>query len=86
MMKCLEQLVMSFINGNIPSITDLLQFAYQCNLSDKTISVVLHTILTHLEKRNTYSGVHTENLGLFLVLSHFLTSTHNLKHSDRLQT
>ena len=54
-MKCYERLVMAHINTIIPDTLDPLQFAYLPNRStDDTICIVLHTALTHLDKRNTY--------------------------------
>jgi hypothetical protein len=47
---CFERLVMVHIN-TIPDI----QFAYRPNRStDDTISIALHTVLSHLDKKNTY--------------------------------
>jgi hypothetical protein len=55
-MKCFERLVMTHINTLIPDTLDPLQFAYCPNRStDEAISIALHTALSHLEKRNTYS-------------------------------
>ena len=49
-MKCFERLVMAHFNT-----LDQLQFAYRPNRStDDTISIALHTALSHLDKRNTY--------------------------------
>jgi hypothetical protein len=46
---------MSHINTIIPETLDPLQFAYCPNRStDVTISIALHTALSHLDKRNTY--------------------------------
>jgi hypothetical protein len=54
-MKCFERLVMAHINSTIPDILDPLQFAYRSNRSiDDTISISLHTDLTHLDKKNIY--------------------------------
>jgi hypothetical protein len=54
-MECFERLVMARINTTIPEILDPLQFAYRTNISiDDTISIALHTALSHLDKRNTY--------------------------------
>jgi hypothetical protein len=50
-MKCFEKLVMAHINTN-PKPT---QFAYRPNRStDDAISIALHTVISHLDKRNTY--------------------------------
>jgi hypothetical protein len=54
-MKCFERLVMAHINSILPDTLDPLQFAYLPNRStDDAISIVLHTVLSHLDKRNTY--------------------------------
>ena len=54
-MMCFERLVMAHINSIIPDTLDPLQFAYRPNRStDDAISIVLHTALSHLDKRNTY--------------------------------
>ena len=56
-MKGFESLVMAHINTIIPETLDPLQFAYHLNRStDDAISIALHTALSHLDKRNTYSG------------------------------
>ena len=54
-MKCFERLVMAHINTIMPETLDPLQFTYRPNRStDDTISITLHTSLSHLYKRNTY--------------------------------
>ena len=54
-MKCFEKLVMTHINSILPDTLDPLQFAYRPYRStDDTISIALHTALSHLDKRNTY--------------------------------
>ena len=54
-MKCFERLVMAHINTSIPDTLDQLQFAHCPNRStDESISIALHTALSHLDKRNTY--------------------------------
>jgi hypothetical protein len=54
-MKCFERLVMTHINTIIPETLDPLQFPYRPNRStDDAISILLHTALSHLDKRNTY--------------------------------
>jgi hypothetical protein len=54
-MKCFERLVMAHINTIIPETLDQLQFAHFPNRStDESISIALHTALSHLDKRNTY--------------------------------
>jgi hypothetical protein len=56
--KCFERLVMAHINTIItiiPETLDPLQFAYRPNRStDDAISIALHTVLSHLDKRNNY--------------------------------
>ena len=55
-MKCFERLVMTHINTIITETLDTLQFAYCTNRStDDTISIALHTALSHLDKINTYA-------------------------------
>jgi hypothetical protein len=54
-MKGLERLAVSHINTIIPGTLDSLQFAYRSNRStDDAPSSALHTVLTHLDKRNAY--------------------------------
>ena len=54
-MSCFERLVMAHINSKIPDTLDPLQVAYRPNrYTDDTISISLHTALSHLDKRNTY--------------------------------
>ena len=54
-LKCFERLVMAHINTIIPETLDPLQFAYRPNKStDDSISIVLHTALYHIVKRDTY--------------------------------
>ena len=54
-MKCFERLVMAHINNIIPETLDPIQFAFPPNRStDDAIFIVLHTALSHLDKRNTY--------------------------------
>ena len=54
-MKCVERPVMAYINAIIPETLDPLQFAHRPNRStDDAISILLHTALSHLDKRNTY--------------------------------
>ncbi|CDQ84534.1 unnamed protein product [Oncorhynchus mykiss] len=46
---------MAHINSILLDTLDPLQFAYRPNRStDDTISIALHTALSHLDKRNTY--------------------------------
>jgi hypothetical protein len=54
-MKCFERLVMAHINAIIPDTLDPLQFTYRPNrFTDDAISIALHTVLSNLDKRNTY--------------------------------
>jgi hypothetical protein len=54
-MKCFERLVMAYINTITPETLDPLQYAYRPNRSrDDAISIALHTVLSHLDKMNTY--------------------------------
>ena len=54
-MKCFERLVMAHINSILPDTLDSLQFVYHPNRStDDTISIALHTALSHLDKRTNY--------------------------------
>jgi branched-subunit amino acid transport protein AzlD len=54
-MKCFERLVLAHINTIIPETLDPLQFAYHHNrFREDAISIALHTVLYHLDKRNTY--------------------------------
>jgi hypothetical protein len=54
--KGFEKLVMAHINTIIPEILDPLQFAYRSNRStDDAIAIALHSALSPLDKRNTYS-------------------------------
>ena len=52
-MKCFERLVMAH-NTSIPETLDPLQFAYRPNRSTDAISILLHTVLSHLDNRKTY--------------------------------
>uniref|UniRef100_A0A3B1KH12 Reverse transcriptase domain-containing protein n=1 Tax=Astyanax mexicanus TaxID=7994 RepID=A0A3B1KH12_ASTMX len=55
LMKCFERLVMHHIKSLLPPSLDPYQFAYRSNRStDDAISTVLHSALTHLDKKNTY--------------------------------
>ncbi len=54
--KCLEKLVIKHIKAAIPPSHDLYQFAYRGNRStEDAIAIVLHTLLEHLEAKNTYA-------------------------------
>jgi hypothetical protein len=53
-MKCFERLVTAH-NTIIPETLDQLQSTYRPNrFTDNAISIALHTVLSHLDKRNTY--------------------------------
>lgn len=53
-MKCFERLITS----SLPASLDQYQFAYRPNCStEDAISTTLHTVLTHLEQRNTYARI-----------------------------
>ena len=52
-MKCFERLVKDHITSTLPDTLDPLQYAYHPNrYTDDAIT--LHTVLTHLDKRDTY--------------------------------
>ncbi|KAK7888821.1 hypothetical protein WMY93_024381 [Mugilogobius chulae] len=54
-MKCFEKIVMSHIKKCIPPNLDPYQYAYRQNRStDDAVNAAVHTILTHLEGRDTY--------------------------------
>jgi hypothetical protein len=54
-MKCFERLVMAHVDTIIPDTLNPLQFSYRPNRStDDAISIALHTVLSNLDKRNTY--------------------------------
>jgi hypothetical protein len=51
-MKCFERLVKDHITSTLPVTLDPLQFAYRPNRStDDAITITLHTVLSHLDKR-----------------------------------
>lgn len=52
--KCFERLVIKHIKHPIPSTLDQYQIAYRKNRSTED-AIVLHTLLEHLEHRNTYA-------------------------------
>ena len=54
--KCMERLVIKHIKAAIPPSHDAHQFAYRENRStEDAIAIVLHTLLEHLEHKNTYA-------------------------------
>ncbi|KAK1783932.1 hypothetical protein P4O66_023099, partial [Electrophorus voltai] len=62
MMKCFEKLVRDFITSSLPASMDPLQFAYRHNRStDDAIAHLLHTTLTHLDKREGPQSVRVGN-------------------------
>ena len=80
-MKCFERLVMAHINTIIPDTLDPLQCAYFPNRStDDTISIALHTALSHLDKRNTYVRM------LFIDYSSEFTTIVSIKLITKLRT
>ena len=55
-MKCFEKLFKDHITSTLPDTLDPLQLKYHPNSStDDVIAIALHTALSHLDKRNTYS-------------------------------
>ena len=55
-MKCFERLVKDHITSTLPDTLDPIQFAYRPKRSSvDAITITLHTALSHLDKRNTYS-------------------------------
>ena len=54
-MKCFERLVKDHITSTLPATLDPLHFTYCPNRSaDDAIAITLHTVLSHLDNRNTY--------------------------------
>lgn len=54
--KCMERLVIKYIKAATPPSHDPYQFAYRENRStEDAIAIVLHTLLEHLEHKNTYA-------------------------------
>jgi hypothetical protein len=54
-MKCFQRQVMAHIKASIPGTLDPLQFPYSSSrYAEDTVSIDIHTAVTHLEKRNTY--------------------------------
>ena len=57
-MKVFERLVLVELKKLLPNDHDPLQFAYRKNRSvDDAVSVLLHSILQHLEKKDSYARV-----------------------------
>ena len=45
------------INSTLPDTLDTFNFPYRLNrFTDDTITIVMHTALSHLDKRNSYVG------------------------------
>lgn len=58
LMKSFLQLVMQHLKSCLPANLDPLQFAYKANRStEDALTTTLHSILSHLEGRNTYARV-----------------------------
>ena len=54
-MNCFERLVKDHITSTLPATLDPLPFVYRPNRStDDAIASTLHTVLSHLDKTNTY--------------------------------
>ena len=57
-MKCFEKFVLRFVDSLVPHDFDPFQFAYKARRStDDAIAINVHELLSHAEKRNTYSRV-----------------------------
>ena len=57
-MKCFERLIKPHIKSSLPASLDPHQYAYHSNRStEDAISTTLHTVLTHLEQRDTYARI-----------------------------
>ena len=57
-MKCFERLVLRYIKSILPKSLDPYQFAYRANRSvEDAVSFVLHTVLAHLDNRNSYARI-----------------------------
>ncbi|KAL0200139.1 hypothetical protein M9458_003326, partial [Cirrhinus mrigala] len=55
-MKCFERLVLTHLKDSLQSSLDPHQFAYRRNRStEDAVSIVLHSVLTHLDNTNTYA-------------------------------
>jgi hypothetical protein len=54
-MKCFDRRIKDYITTTLPDTIDALQFAYlPIRFTDDAIAITLHTVLPHLDKRNTY--------------------------------
>ena len=57
-MKAFERLVLQYIKSSLPPSLDPYQFAYRANRSvEDAVSLVLHYVLSHLEKTNSYARI-----------------------------
>ena len=57
-MKCFEKIVLKFMNTLLPPCFDTFQFAYREKRStDDAIAINVHELLTHAERRDSYSRV-----------------------------
>lgn len=55
-MKCLEKLVLTYINSTVPVTEDPHQFAYRSHRSvEDAVALALHSVLRHLDNNNTYA-------------------------------
>ncbi|KAI5619394.1 gastrula zinc finger protein XlCGF28.1-like [Silurus asotus] len=55
-MKCFELLVLAHLKDSLPTTFDSQLFAYRSNRStEDAVSMALHSVLTHLDKKNTYA-------------------------------
>ncbi|KAL3058249.1 hypothetical protein OYC64_010426 [Pagothenia borchgrevinki] len=56
LMKCFEKLVLAQLKSCLSPTLDPHQFAYRTNRStEDAVSITLHTVLSHLEKNNSYA-------------------------------
>ncbi|KAI3363457.1 hypothetical protein L3Q82_012067, partial [Scortum barcoo] len=75
--KCIEQLVLAHLKSCLPPTLDPHQFAYRQNRStEDAVSIALHSVLSHLDNKNTYARLLTGaqrdavSIALHSVLSH----------------
>ncbi len=74
-MKCFDRLVLSHIKATLPTSLDPHQFTYRPNRSrEAAISLALYTVLTHLEKPDSYVRM------LFIVIHSINITTSKLHH------
>lgn len=56
--KCFKRLVLGHVKSILPMTLDQHQYAYRANRStEDTINTALHTAMTHLEQRGTYTCI-----------------------------